>query len=402
MPEFVCRLGVANGAVVEQRRVALSEQALRRELEEESFHIFSIKRAGASLSLPLLNRRDRVSGQEFLVFNTQLRTLLRAGLPLAQSMELLMEQQPSRAFRAMLRKVYQQITSGVALSDAFQSLGDVFPRLYANSLRAGERSGELPTVLERFVAYQRLVENVRKKIIAALTYPLILVMLSVGLVTLLMTYVIPRFNEFYVGMDQELPLITRIVTGVASFTSDHLLWFVAAAVGAVVGARFWVATPTGRRVVDRVTLRIPILGHLAQLFALSQFTRSLSLLLGGGTPMVPALETAARSVKNHHVAERFLLCVPEVQEGQALSDTLQRTGLVPSLALAMVRVGESTGALPEMLTNTSEFFDEEIEFTLARIVTIIEPAILVFMGLVITGLLLAVYYPLLSLASTIN
>ncbi len=402
MPEYVCRLGVPSGAVVEQRRVALSEQALRRELEEESFHIFSIKRAGMSVSIPFIGRRDRVSGQEFLVFNTQLRTLLRAGLPLAQSMELLMEQQPSRSFRAMLRKVYQQITSGVALSDAFQSLGDVFPRLYANSLRAGERSGELPTVLDRFVAYQRLVEGVRKKIIGALTYPLILVMLSIGLMVLLMAYVIPRFNEFYVGLDQELPLVTRVVTGIATFVSDNLLWFAIAAVAAGIGLKMWAGTPAGRRSVDRWILRIPILGRLGQLFALSQFSRSMALLLGGGTPMVPALETASRSVKNQHVAERFLQCVPEVQEGQALSETLERTGLVPHLALAMFRVGESTGALPDMLTNTSEFFDEEIEFTLGRIVTIIEPAILVFMGLMITGLLLAVYYPLLSLASTIN
>ena len=401
MPEFVCRLGSPDGSVLELRRIAASADALRRELEGEGFHVFSVSRARSRVRLALLSRAEKVPSQDFLLFNTQLRTLLRAGLPLAQSLELLKTQQTHPHFRALLDNVHQQVTTGVSLSDAFLALGDVFPRLYANSLRAGERSGELESVIGRFVQYQRLVETVRKKIVAALTYPAVLVLLAAALVVLLVTFVIPRFSDFYLQFGSELPLPTRIVLGTAQTVQNNLILIIVGGSLAIWGFRAWKSSTAGRRLVDRWVLRVPLLGRLAQLFALSQFTRSMAVLLSGGTPMVPSLETAATSVKNVYIAELFLGCVHEVQEGRPLSDALEDTGRAPRLALAMIRVGESTGALPEMLEHTSDFFDEEIEFSLTRITTLFEPMILVVMGVIIAGLLLAVYYPLLRLVSTI-
>ncbi len=399
MPEFLCRLGAPDGSVLEQRRLGVSAEALRRELEGEGYHVFSIESPKLRVGLPGFRRKEKVSGRDFLVFNTQLRTLIKAGLPLAQSLELLKEQQTSPAFRAMLDKVYQQVTTGVALSDAFQSLGDAFPPMYANTLRAGERSGNLPYVLERFLQYQKLMEDARKKIVGALTYPLVLIGLSVALVVVLMTYVIPKFTDFYAGMGATLPLPTRIVIAVSNTMSRHVVLISGVVLVGVALLRNWVKTVRGRRFVDRLKLRIPVVGRLIGLFGLSQFTRSLAVLLDGGTPMVPALETAATSVNNSFLSDHFLACVPEVQEGQALSEALERRGVVPELALAMVRVGESTGELPEMLTHTSEFFDADIELTLGRLVTLIEPAILLVMAVVVAGLLLAVYYPLLTLVT---
>jgi len=291
------------------------------------------------------------------------------------------------------------VTTGVSLSDAFLSLGDTFPRLYANSLRAGERSGELEFVLESYLAYQRLVEAVRKKIVASLTYPAVLILLAVGLVVVLMIYVIPSFESFFVGLGSELPLPTKIVIGTATGFQENFWFIVAGGVAGFFGLRMWRSTPRGRMIIDRWKLRIPVLGGLAHLFSMSQFSRSMAVLLGAGTPMVPALETAATSVGNAYISELFLACVSEVQQGRSLSDSLEDTRKMPGLALAMMRVGEATGALPEMLNNTSEFFDEEIDFTLNRIVTLIEPAILVTMGFIVAGLLLAVYYPLLTLIS---
>jgi len=401
VPEFVCRLGAPDGALVEQRRVAASIDVLRRELEGEGFHVFSLSGARSRLRVPFLSRSEKVGGQDFLLFNTQLKTLLHAGMPLAQSLELLKDQQTSPHFSALLEKVHQQVTTGIALSDAFLALGDTFPRLYGNSLRAGERTGELEQVLERYVEYQRLVEAVRKKIIAALTYPLVLVTLSVGLMVVLMTYVIPSFTEFYVQFETELPLPTRMVIGLANVVRDHVLLIAVGAVATWYAFRLWRSSSKGLMVTDRLVLRVPLLGRLAHLFALSQFSRSMAILLGGGTPMVPALETAADSVSNAHISKLFADCVQEVQEGRPLSDSLADTDKAPDMALAMIRVGESTGALPEMLEHTSDFFDEEIEFTLGRIVTLIEPLILVVMGLVVAGLLLAVYYPLLTIVSRI-
>jgi type IV pilus assembly protein PilC len=401
VPEFVCTLGAPDGSVVEQRRVAVSSDALTRELEGEGFHVFKVASARSSLRIPFVTRGDRVVSQDFMLFNTQLRTLLRAGLPLAQSLDLLRTQQSDPNFRSLLGKVHQQVTTGVALSDAFLSLGDTFPTLYANTLRAGERSGELEGVLDRYVQYQRLVEDLRRRIIGALTYPLVLILLSIGLVALLVTYVIPKFSDFYLQFGSNLPLPTRLVLATAQGTQQNLLWIIVGTILVGAGYRLWSATSRGRRIADRWKLFFPVAGKLVHLFALSQFTRSMSVLLRGGTPMVPALETAATSIKNAYISELFLGCVQEVQEGRSLSEALEDTGQAPDLALAMMRVGESTGALPEMLENTSEFLDEEIDFTLNRIVTLFEPAILVFMGLVVAGLLLAVYYPLLRLVSTI-
>jgi len=401
VPEFVCRLGAPDGSVVEQRRVAASSDALRRELEGEGFHVFSLAGARSRFRIPLVSRSEKVGGQDFLLFNTQLKTLLHAGLPLAQSLELLKGQQVNPHFAALLEKIHQQVTTGVALSDAFLALGDTFPRLYANSLRAGERTGELEQVLIRYVEYQRLVEAVRKKIISALTYPAVLLTLSIGLVLILMVKVIPAFRDFYVQFETELPLPTRIVLGSADFTKNNFIFIIIGVLLLSYAFRVWRSSSTGRLITDRWILRIPLVGRLNHLFALSQFSRSLAILLGGGTPMVPALDTSATSVSNAYIAELFLGCVQEVQEGRPLSEALEDTGQAPEMALAMIRVGESTGALPEMLQHTSDFFDEAIEFSLTRIVTLFEPLILVLMGLIVAGLLLAVYYPLLTIVSRI-
>jgi type IV pilus assembly protein PilC len=364
-------LGAPDGSVVEQRRVSASMDALRRELEGEGYHIFSLAGARSRFRLPLFSRSERVRGQDFLLFNTQLKTLLHAGMPLAQSLDLLKDQQTSPHFRALLEKVHQQVTTGVALSDAFLALGDTFPRLYANSLRAGERTGELEQVIGRYVEYQRLVEAVRRKIIGALTYPAVLVLLATGLVAVLMTYVIPSFSQFYLQFETELPLPTRVVIGSAQFISNNLLWFIAGLAVFWYSFRVWRTSPSGRLITDRWKLRLPLVGRLTHLFSLSQFSRSMAILLGGGTPMVPALETSATSASNAFISELFLGCVHEVQEGRPLSDALLDTGYLPDMALAMIRVGESTGALPEMLEHTSDFFDESIEFTLSRILTIV-------------------------------
>ncbi|RLE36401.1 MAG: type II secretion system F family protein [Acidobacteria bacterium] len=382
--------------------MAGSQEALRHELEAEGLHVFSVTRAGSAMGIPFLRRREKMPSVDFLLFNTQLRTLLHAGLPLAQSLELLKAQQTAPHFRALLDKVHQQVTTGIALSDAFASLGDVFPRLYSNTLRAGEQSGELESVLQRFVEYQRIVEEMRKKIIAALTYPAVLVLLSVCLIILLVAYVIPSFAGFYVSFDSELPLVTRSVMGLSDFVQGNFLLLIFGGFAAVFGFKAWVRMPSGRLTTDRWRLKIPLVGRLAHLFSLSQFSRSLSVLLSGGTPMVPALETAASSINNTWISKVLSSCVQEVREGRSLSDSVEDTGITPVMALAMMRVGEATGALPEMLVHTSEFFDEEIEFALGRLVSLFEPLILVVMGVIVAGLLLAVYYPLLTLVTKIG
>lgn len=397
--EFVVRLGTPEGAVVEQRHRAASEEALRRELESKGLHVFALSPTRGRVQLASLLRRDRITSLEFLVFNQQLATLLNAGIPVLQSLELMQKAQTNPYFRDVLARVLGDVRSGVALSEAFLAQGELFPRLYSATLMAGERSGELVSVLRRYITYQQMIETVGRRVTSALTYPVVLVLLAFGLVVLLMTYVIPRFATFFLGFAAELPLPTQIVIGVATFLQDNIVYILAGLAALVWYVRRQVRTDSGRLVYDRMKLKIPFVGRIFHLFGLSQFVRSLGTLLSGGTPMVNALEVATSTVTNRAINLPLSKVTPKVREGQALWSSLEATKLFPDLSLAMVQVGEATGALEEMLSNVGQFYDESIEVRLSQVVSLIEPAVLVLMGVVVSALILSVYLPMFTLLS---
>jgi type IV pilus assembly protein PilC len=394
--EFVARVGTPDGAVLLERHRAGSADALKRELEARGLHVFQVRAAGGRLRIPLL-RREKLDPLDFLVFNQQLATLLRAGIPVLQSLELLQRSQSSPLFREVLSRVLEEVRSGVSLSDAFGGQGDLFPRLYSATLLAGERSGDLVAVLDRYIAYQQMMEAVRRRVSTALTYPAVLLAMSFGLVVLLMTYVIPRFAEFYVGFAGELPFATAVVMGLANWLSANMVFLAPAAAVGVWLLRRWARTDAGRFRLDRARLRIPFIGKIFHLFSLSQFVRSLATLLAGGTPLVTALEVAISTVTNRAVSQPLSHVPGRVREGQALWSSLSATHLFPELSLAMVQVGEATGALEAMLFNVSRFYDESIEVRLGRVVSLIEPLVLVMMGGIIATLLLSVYMPMFTM-----
>jgi type IV pilus assembly protein PilC len=394
--EFVARVGTPDGAVVLERHRAASVDALRRELETRGLHVFQVRAARNRLRIPLL-RRERLASLDFLVFNQQLATLLRAGIPVLQSLELLQRSQTSPFFREVLARVLEEVRSGVALSDSFAGQGDLFPRLYSATMLAGERSGDLVAVLDRYITYQQMMEAVRRRVSTALTYPAVLLAMSFGLVVLLMTYVIPRFAEFYVGFAGDLPWQTAAVMGLANWLRANMVFIAPAAVAGAWLLRRWVRTDTGRLAVDRARLRIPFIGKIFHLFSLSQFVRSLATLIAGGTPLVNSLEVATSTVTNRAISAPLSHVSVRVREGQALWSSLQATQLFPDLSLAMVQVGEATGALEAMLFNVSRFYDESIEVRLGRVVSLIEPLVLVFMGGIIATLLMSVYLPMFTM-----
>jgi len=395
--EYAVRLGTADGEVIVQRHRAASGEAARRELEARGYHVFSVEAVRGRFRLPLFGRRERISSLDFLVFNQQFATLLRAGIPVLQSLDLLQRSHANPFFREVLSRIVDDVRSGVSLSDSFAAQGNLFPRLFSATLMAGERAGELVPVLERYVRYQEMLSAAQRKVSSALTYPVVLVVLSFGLIVLLVTYVIPRFAQFYLGFGSELPLITQLIIGGASWVQDRspVLGVTAALLGIVYWR--WSRSERGRFSIDRLKLRIPFVGQIFHLFGLSQFTRSLATLLAGGTPLVNALEVSTSTVTNRALNVPMTRVAPRVREGQPLWTSLEATRLFPELSLAMVQVGEATGALEEMLTNVSRFYDESVEVRLNRVVTLIEPAVLVLMGVVITTLLLSVYYPMFSL-----
>jgi type IV pilus assembly protein PilC len=398
MPEFIFRVGTPDGQIVDRHIQADNVGAAEEELQRQGMHVFAAKRGRVSLRDFLPRSRRVVSTERFLLFNQELLALVKAGLPILQSFDIMLERQKSERFREVLADIREKLKSGVALSDAFASYGDVFPPIYSTSLRAGERSGDLEGVLRRFLRYQKMMVALRKRVVTALIYPSILITLSCGMVIIMLTKVIPKFAEFYAGFNAELPAFTRLLISIANVLNSHFLIAVVILVIALLLMRQWIST-SGRVAWDRFKLQVPFVGGVMHRVAVMQFTQSLGTLLSGGTPMVPAIEIASQSVGNQMISGKIAGIVQNVREGEPLWRSLEQTKVITDLAVEMIKVGESTGALTEMLANVSEFYDEEIEARLSRVVAAIEPIILVFMGLVIATLLYAFYLPLFQLTS---
>jgi type IV pilus assembly protein PilC len=401
--EFRCRLASANGQIIEGVYSADTEARLRHELEEKGLYVLSLQPKGAiaGLSLRLPNKRS-IPAREFLVFNQELATLLKAGMPLVQSLDLLKRRVESPLFRALLEDVHEKVRSGTAMSDAFASHGDLIPRVYTASLLAGERSGSLDTVLRRYVEYAKVIATIRRKTISALVYPAILISLALVLVSIIVLKVVPAFSDFYVSFGAQLPLITRIIVGVSDVVRNQLVFILISAGALIAAAILWIKQPGKRAKLDRWVLRVPVIGPIAAKFATSQMARTLATLLGGGLPLATALEIASRSIGNQYMAAQLDIVNVRVREGESFASALEARGVFPEVAVKMAEVGESTGALQEMLNTVADFFDEEIGTNMERFITLVEPALLVIMGIVIAGLLLALYMPLFQLSSVLS
>lgn len=398
--EFRCRLGTASGEILERTRAADSEAGLRRELAKEGFFLLSFRRRGAfAWPGPWLQRKRRPGAREFTVFNQELAALLRAGMPLLQSLDILRQRTEQPVLKAVLDDVHEQVRGGTSLSDAFGSHGELFPGVYTASLLAGEKSGNLEETLRRYVSYAKVISDVRRRTLSALIYPAILLALSGVVVAIIVVQVVPEFTNFYESMGATLPLATRALTAVSGVVTEYFRLIVLAAAAFAGAVWTWSRQPGRGAQLDRLLLGLPFIGNLANRFATSQLSRTLATLLGGGIPLVDALDVAARSVGNRHVSRHLATIGRQVREGGALSTSMRACGLFPPVAVKMVEVGESTGALQDMLNAAADFFDEEIETTLGRFMTLIEPLLLVIMGIVIAALLLALYWPLLQLGA---
>ena len=401
--EFRCRLGTPGGEIIEGVYVAESESRLRHELEEKGLYILSLQMRGAFPWLALGGgRRRRVPRQDFLVFNQELATLLKAGMPLVQSLDILRQRVSNPTFKAVLDGVYEKVKAGTALSDAFGEHTGLFPAVYAASIMAGERSGNLDEVIRRYVAYEKLIGAVKRKTISALIYPCILVAMMVGLVGIIVLRVVPAFSGFYGNFGRELPLSTRIIVGISDTLLANYWLIVVGAVAIVVAVVGWIRQPGQRTHVDRMLLALPWAGATVRKFATAQLARTLAKLLGGGIALVHSLEVAGAAMTNRHLAAEIQNVTRRVREGESFAEALRARAVFTDVAVKMVEVGESTGALQEMLNSLADFYDEEIETEVARFITLIEPVILVIMGVVIAGVVLALYLPLFELSAVVG
>jgi type IV pilus assembly protein PilC len=398
--EYVCRVGTASGEVVERTVSAADERALRAELEQQGLYLLSMRR-GLSLSLLRLRRR-RVNPSLLLVFSQELAALLKAGLPLFQSLDVMLERQRDPLLRQSLATVREKVKSGTALSDAFRQEGDVYPPIFAASLVAGERSGDLDQVLRRFAGHLRLNLSLKKKAISASVYPIVLLTMMVGLVSILVVWVIPQFRSFYEGLGAELPLATRLLLSFATTVRANVPWILLAVAVVVVSILSWLRREGSGVTLDRALLRVPYFGGLMRMYATSQLSRTLATLLAGGLPLLNALEVAAASIGNRAMAAAIGNATGRIREGASLTTALESTGMLEPLPLEMVKVGEQTGALGDMLNAVADFYDEDLDNRMATVLSLVEPVLLVVMAVIVAAMLLAFYLPMFQAISAVQ
>jgi len=397
MADFVCKVGDASGRIFQQVETAQSEEEVRQKLVDRGFYVFAVRnRPGVFSRLTQSSGSRKIRSGDFLIFNQQFHTLVRAGLPILRALDLLAERAATPSLRPILEDVRQRVRAGAMLSEAMSAQGS-FPPVYTTVIAAGERSGNLTGVLEQYISYLRTTTGFRSRLITALIYPAVLVFVAVIVVTYLATYALPKFAELYQQLDLQLPAITRVVLAVAVPLRSYFLFLAIALVVVAVGIFLWTRSAAGAIAVDRFKPRIPLFGDVWIKAQIAQFARTLSTLLAGGTPLVPALRTSAAAIGSRLVAASVEQASDRVREGQSLHVSLAEARLVPGLALEMIEVGEASGALTAMLTSVAEFYEEEVDTRLQRSLSLIPIVILIVMAVVIGFILIALYLPLFSL-----
>ncbi len=399
--EFICKLGTTAGRVVNQTEEALSEAELRQRLAAAGYYVFSVEAKQVLRARLRELRRRRVRPDDFLIFNQQFLTLSKSGLPLHKSLELLSRQTRSEELRGAVEDVRERVRAGALLSEAFEALGQ-FPKIYSASLRAGERSGSLDRVLAQYVTYQKVTRSFRKKFFAGLIYPAFLLIFLVALIAFVVTFIVPRFATLYADLDVQLPYLTRFLIefslGIKRIGALVLLGIAAGAL-ALRGA--WRSRRT-RLAWDKVKFRLPVAGKLLLKFSVAEFARTLATLLQGGIPIVAALETAKESVTSPLLGQAIAQAQVEVTGGRSLSASLRMTGFFPAIALDMLEVGETTGALPSMLESLAEFFEEDVNIDLSTLVALVDPVMIASIAVVVAFVLVAFYMPLFSMAAQVH
>ncbi len=401
MAVYNCRVGTPGGEIVTRRIEAIAEDDARHRLEREGYHVFALQREGG-LTLTFRPRLRTLKIEDFLHFNQQLAALVRAGLPILQAITLLTRRQKNAVLRSVLQDIEERIREGTPLSQAFVAHGGLFPPLYVASVTAGEKAGNLDEVLLRYIAYTKQMVNVKRKIRSSATYPIFLLVVLIGLVSVMTGFVIPRVSLLYEDFGRELPVITQLVLSISHAIKESLPWLLPSLIIGVFGVAAWRRTPRGRLAVDGLLLRLPIVGAIIRDLAVTQLARSLATLLQGGVTLVESFRIASQTISNRVLARPSGQVLRLIQEGQPVAESLEQMGWMPPLAVDMVRVGERAGSLKEMLDELANFYDAELDVRLNQVTTLIQPVMLLLMAGLVTIVLLSIYLPLFSFVSTLG
>ncbi|HTQ62450.1 MAG TPA: type II secretion system F family protein [Candidatus Solibacter sp.] len=400
MGEFLCRVADANGRVFSRVEAASSLAEARQKLVEKGLYVYSVD-ARKGLLGAFANRATtrQIGGSDFLILNQQFNTLIKAGIPILRALDLLANRATSQKLRPIISKVRDRVREGKSLSEAIAEAG-VFSKVYSTAILAGEKSGNLSGVLDYYIAYQRVSTGVKKKILATLVYPTLLITVASIIVTYLVTFVIPKFALLYKDLNVELPKPTQILIAITVDYRYVVLGFIAFLFLVAITIFLWSRTEQGGEAFDRLKFRVPVIGDTLLKFQVAQFSRTLATLLTGGTPLVAGLQTASDAISSKLVRSTVTQATQMVREGESLHSALAIKGTFPELALDMIEVGESSGALAPMLTSVAEFYEEEVSIRLGALVAVIEPVILIFMGLLVAFILISLYLPIFSFSLT--
>ena len=396
MAEYLCKVGDTNGRIFQHLETAQSEGEARQKLSDRGLHVFSVKGNFDLLSAFRGSRSRKLNINDFLIFNQQFNTLIKAGLPILKALDLLAERAAAESLRPILRDVRQRVREGALLSEGVAAQG-VFPPVYVTAITAGERSGNLSGVLEQYISYLRVSAGFKKALVTALIYPTILIVAVLITLTYLMTFAMPAFAKLYQDLGIQLPPITQFMLDIAVPLRTYFVFFFGGAVAIVAAVYIWTRTDQGALAIDRLKPRVPIMGDIWLKGQVAQFVRTLSTLLAGGTPLVTGLETSAQAIDSRLISTSVQAAAGRVREGKTLHESLAETRLVPDMALEMIEVGEASGALAAMLTSVAEFYEEEVSTRLQRTLIWVSPAILVVMAVVVGFILISLYLPLFSL-----
>jgi type IV pilus assembly protein PilC len=403
MAEYLVKVANDQGHMLQQIERGYSEAEVRDRFVQQGYLVYWVKPRGvfSAGKLNLSSKSGGVKQSKFLVFNQQFLTLIKAGLPILQSLDLLIKRQSDKNLKSLLENVREKVKSGSVLSDAFEAQG-VFPKIYTTTLLAGERSGNMEEVLSRYIAFQRMALTFKKKLLVSLVYPTLLVSVVVCMMVFLVTYVVPQFAKLFEELNAQLPAITVMMLAIGTHAQAYAPYILVGLVALGFAIMRWKATDRGAAAVDHFILKLPMLGSIWLKYQVANFSRTLSTLLTGGLPLVPALETAGESMSSRSILNGIADATVQVREGQTLAKSLEEQKLFPELSVEMIEVGESTGALPAMLNSVAEFYEEDVQTALGAAMALIEPVILIFMAVVVGGILISLYLPIFTLGSNIH
>ena len=397
MARFICRVGTASGEVLQKEISANSEAEAISKLKSSGYHIFEVRK-----KFSIFRGIKKIPEKHFLVFNQEFLALIKAGIPIFNGLSLLIKRVEHRKLKSILEDILESIKEGKSLAEAFKDFSDYFPPIYPGILFAGEKSGDLAGVLTNYLNYQKIMFSTKKKVKSAFVYPAFLVLVAALAIGIIVYVVLPRFSDFYQGFGAQLPLITRIVVGTSKWIVKNVVFEIMAVILGVAFLKYFLSTEKGKIFYESMLLRLPIVKDIWRKYVTSQFSRTLAILLEGGTPAVQALETLSYSNPSDILARKLEKSIAMVRDGKSLSDSLKETGFFDPITLDMIKIGEETGSITTMLKNSAEFEEEELSTALANITSLVAPVVLLLMGAIIAFILISMYLPLFEVSDIIS